>query len=43
LPICGHEIEEAVRSLRVARPFEVDPHRLRIHLRMLQDELAEPR
>jgi hypothetical protein len=34
------EIETAVRSLRVARPFEVDLHRLRIHLRMVQDEIA---
>jgi TRAP-type uncharacterized transport system substrate-binding protein len=34
------EIEEAVRSLKVARPFEVDLHRLRIHLRMVQDEVA---
>jgi hypothetical protein len=34
------EIEGAVRSLKVARPFEVDLHRLRIHLRMLQDEVA---
>jgi hypothetical protein len=34
------EIETAVRSLRVARPFEVDLHRLRIHLHMVQDEIA---
>jgi TRAP-type uncharacterized transport system substrate-binding protein len=34
------EIEEAVRSLKVARPFEVDLHRLRIHLRMVQDEVG---
>jgi hypothetical protein len=32
------EIESAVRSLKVARPFEVDLQRLRIHLRMLQEE-----
>ena len=34
------EIETAVRSLRVARPFEVDLHHLRIHLHMVQDEIA---
>jgi hypothetical protein len=27
-------------TLKVARPFEVDLHHLRIHLRMLQDEVA---
>src|SRR5438046_2007404 len=32
------EIESAVRSLKVARPFEVDMHRLRVHLRMVQEE-----
>jgi hypothetical protein len=34
------EIEKAVRSLKVAHPFEVDLHRLRIHLRLVQDEVA---
>jgi NMT1-like family len=33
------EIESAVQSLRVARPFEADLHRLRIHLRMVQEDL----
>src|SRR4029077_19986218 len=33
------EIESVVRSLRVARPFEADLHRLRIHLRMVQEDL----
>jgi uncharacterized protein len=33
------EIESAVRLLRVARPFEVDLHRLRIHLRMAQEDV----
>jgi uncharacterized protein len=33
------EIESAVRSLRVARPFEVDLQRLRIHLRMVQEDV----
>jgi TRAP-type uncharacterized transport system substrate-binding protein len=33
------EIESAVRSLKVARPFEVDLHRLRIHLRMVQEDV----
>jgi hypothetical protein len=33
------EIESAVRSLKVARPFEVDLHRLRVHLRMVQEDL----
>ena len=31
------EIESAVRLLKVARPFEVDLQRLRIHLRMVQE------
>jgi uncharacterized protein len=35
------EIESAVRLLKVARPFEVDMQRLRIHLRMVQETLAE--
>jgi uncharacterized protein len=35
------EIESAVRLLKVARPFEVDLQRLRIHLRMVQETLAE--
>jgi hypothetical protein len=33
------EIESAVRSLKVARPFEVDLQRLRIHLHMVQEDL----
>ena len=33
------EIESAVRLLKVARPFEVDLHRLRIHLRMVREDL----
>jgi hypothetical protein len=34
------EIESAVRLLKVARPFETDLHRLRIHLRMVQEEAS---
>jgi TRAP-type uncharacterized transport system substrate-binding protein len=34
------EIESAVQSLKVARPFEVDLQRLRIHLRMVQEDLG---
>jgi hypothetical protein len=34
------EIESAVLSLKVARPFEVDLQRLRIHLRMVQEDLS---
>lgn len=34
------EIESAVRLLKVARPFEVDLHRLRIHLRMVQEDIS---
>jgi TRAP-type uncharacterized transport system substrate-binding protein len=33
------EIESAVRSLKVARPFETDLHRLKIHLRMVQEDV----
>ena len=33
------EIESAVRSLKVARPFEVDLQRLMIHLHMVQEDL----
>ena len=33
------EIESAVRLLKVARPFEVDLQRLRIHLRMVQEDV----
>jgi hypothetical protein len=33
------EIESAVRTLKVARTFEVDPHRLMVHLRMVQEDL----
>jgi uncharacterized protein len=34
------EIESAVRTLKVARTFEVDLHRLRVHLRMAQEDLS---
>jgi hypothetical protein len=34
------EIESAARLLRVARPFEVDLQRLRIHLRMVQEDVS---
>jgi TRAP-type uncharacterized transport system substrate-binding protein len=34
------EIESAVRTFKVARPFEIDLHRLRIHLRMVQEEVS---
>jgi hypothetical protein len=34
------EIESAVRSLKVARSFEVDLHRLRVHLRMVQEHVC---
>jgi TRAP-type uncharacterized transport system substrate-binding protein len=33
------KIESAVRGLKVARAFEVDLHRLMIHLRMVQDDI----
>ena len=33
------EIESAVRSLKVARPFEADLQRLRVHLRMVKEDL----
>ena len=33
------EIESAMRSLKVARPFEVDLQQLRIHLRMVQEKV----
>jgi uncharacterized protein len=33
------EIESAVRSLKVARPFEADLHRLRVHLHMVQEDV----
>jgi hypothetical protein len=33
------ELESAVRSLKVARPFEVDLQRLRIHLRMVREDV----
>jgi hypothetical protein len=32
-------IASAVRSLKVSRPFETDLHRLRIHLRMVQEDI----
>jgi len=32
-------IESAVRSLKVGRPFEVDLHRLKVHLRMVRDDV----
>ncbi|PYL41529.1 MAG: hypothetical protein DMF42_10245, partial [Verrucomicrobia bacterium] len=34
------EIESAVRSLRLPRRFEVDLQRLRVHLRMVQEDVA---
>ena len=34
------EIESSVRLLKVARPFEVDLQRLRIHLRLVQEDLS---
>ena len=34
------EIESEVRTLKVARTFEVDLHRLRVHLRMVQEDLS---
>jgi hypothetical protein len=37
------EIEFAVRSLRVARSFEVNLHRLRIHLRIVQEDISRLR
>jgi len=33
------EIESAVRLLKVSRPFEADLHRLRVHLRMVQEDI----
>jgi hypothetical protein len=33
------EIESAVRFLKVARPFEADRHRLRVHLHMVQEDI----
>jgi hypothetical protein len=35
-----NEIEAAVRLLKIARPFEADLHRLRIHLRMVREDLS---
>jgi len=34
------EIQTAVRSLKVARPFQVDLQRLRIHLRMVEEDVS---
>jgi hypothetical protein len=34
------EIGAAVCALRISRPFELDLHRLRIHLRVVQEEIA---
>jgi hypothetical protein len=34
------EIESAVRTFKVARPFEIDLHRLKIHLRMVQEDVS---
>ena len=34
------EIESSVRLLKVARPFEVDLQRLRIHLRLVKEDLG---
>jgi uncharacterized protein len=36
------EIETDVRSLRVARAFEVDLQRLKAHLRMVQEDVRRP-
>jgi hypothetical protein len=36
------EIESAVRLLKVARPFEADLQWLRIHLRMVQEDIGRP-
>jgi uncharacterized protein len=33
------EIESAVRLLKIARPFDVDLHRLTIHLRIVQEDI----
>jgi hypothetical protein len=33
-------IERVISSLKVARPFELDLHRLKIHLRMVQEEIG---
>ena len=44
LPECQSrlgEIESVTQSLKVARPFEVDLQRLKIHLRMVQEEIAK--
>ena len=34
------KIESAVRTLKVAPPLEIDLHRLRIHLRMVQEDIG---
>jgi TRAP-type uncharacterized transport system substrate-binding protein len=34
------EIESALRMFKVARPFEIDLHHLRIHLRMVQEDVS---
>src|SRR5258706_1820940 len=34
------EIDSAARMLKLARPFEIDLHRLRIHLRMVQEDVS---
>jgi hypothetical protein len=34
-----NEVEAAIRLLKIARPFEADLHRLRIHLRMVREDL----
>jgi hypothetical protein len=34
------EIESAMQQLKVARPFEVDLQRLKIHLRMVQEDIG---
>jgi hypothetical protein len=34
------EVESVFHSLKVARPFEVDLQRLKIHLQMVQEEIA---
>jgi TRAP-type uncharacterized transport system substrate-binding protein len=37
------EIESDVRTFKVARPFEIDLHRLKIHLRMVQEDVSRLR
>ena len=34
------ELESAIRSLKVARSFEIDLHRLRVHLHMVREDVS---